>query len=62
MTVYLDNMRIVGKLGRVPDDSVNQIVGVTHVAAMEIYPRAVNAPPAFQPLNGTCGVVLIWTK
>ena len=61
MTVYLDNMRIVGTLnGR--DDAVNGIVLPTSVAAMEIYPRAVNAPPQYQPMNGNCGVVLIWTK
>lgn len=58
MTVSLDNMLIVGKVGGGPDDSVSP----THVAAMEIYPRAINAPPAYQALNGTCGVVLIWTK
>jgi hypothetical protein len=61
MTVYLDNIRIVGKVGRA-DDFVNDIVAPSHVAAMEIYPRAIGAPPAYQPLNGTCGVVLIWTK
>ena len=61
MTVYLDNIRIVGKLGR-SDDFLNEVVMPTHVAAMEIYPRAVMAPPQYQPLNGTCGVVLIWTK
>ena len=61
MTVYLDNVRIVGRLnGR--DDYVNEMVAPTHVAAMEIYPRGVTAPPQYQPLNGTCGVVLIWTK
>jgi hypothetical protein len=61
MTVYLDNVRITGRLGG-RDDFVNELVAVTHVAAMEIYPRAVGAPPQYQPLNGTCGVVLIWTK
>lgn len=61
MTVYLDNIRIVGKLGR-SDDFLNEVVMPTHVAAMEIYPRAVMAPPQYQPLNGMCGVVLIWTK
>ncbi len=61
MTVYLDNIRIVGKLnGR--DDFVNEMVPPNHVAAMEIYPRSVTAPPQYQPLNGTCGVVLIWTR
>ena len=61
MTVYLDNIRIVGKLGR-GDDFLNEVVMPTHVAAMEIYPSAVMAPPQYQSLNGTCGVVLIWTK
>ena len=61
MTVYLDNIRIVGKVGRA-DDFVNEMVAPNHVAAMEIYPRAINAPPAYQMMNGTCGVVLIWTK
>lgn len=61
MTVYLDNIRIVGKVGRV-DDFVNDLVAPSHVAAMEIYPRAINAPPAYQAMAGTCGVVLIWTK
>jgi len=61
MTVYLDRVRIVGKLLGV-DDFVNELVPTNHVAGMEIYPRAVGAPPEYQPLNGTCGVVLIWTK
>lgn len=61
MTVYLDNIRIVGRLnGR--DDWVNLLVNVSHVAAMEIYPRAVSAPPQYQSLNGGCGIVLLWTK
>lgn len=61
MTVYLDNIRIVGGLnGRV--SAVNELALPTSVAAVEVYPRAVNAPPQYQPLNGNCGVVLIWTK
>jgi hypothetical protein len=61
MTVYLDGVRIVGRLG-VTDDLVNEMVVPTHVAGMEIYPRATVAPPQYQSLNGLCGVVLIWTK
>jgi hypothetical protein len=61
MTVYLDNIRIVGGLnGQV--SAVNELALPTSVAAVEVYPRAVNAPPQYQPLNGNCGVVLIWTK
>jgi hypothetical protein len=62
MTVYLDRVRIVGKLGNTPDDFVNELVLPTTVAGMEIYPRGVGSPPEYQPANGSCGVVLIWTK
>lgn len=62
MTVYLDRIRIVGKPGNAPDDFVNELVLPNHIAAMEIYPRGVGAPPEFQPMNGNCGVVLIWSK
>ncbi|HEX6316680.1 MAG TPA: hypothetical protein VFZ73_17535, partial [Gemmatimonadaceae bacterium] len=62
MTVYLDRIRVVGKPGNALDDYVNELVVPTHVAAMEIYPRGVGAPPEYQPMNGSCGVVLIWTK
>jgi len=59
MTVYLDNIRIVGRLtGR--DDFVNQLALPNHIAAMEVYPRGLGAPPQYR--SGTCGVVLIWTK
>jgi hypothetical protein len=62
MTVYLDRVRIVGKLGNMPDDYVNELIQPTDIAAMEVYPRAVGAPPQYQAMNGTCGVVLIWSK
>jgi hypothetical protein len=62
MTVYLDRVRIVGKPGNAPDDLVNELVVPTQVAAMEIYPRGVGAPPEYQSANGSCGVVLIWSK
>jgi hypothetical protein len=62
MTVYLDRVRIVGRVGGNPDDFVNEMVVPSSVAAMEVYPRGTGAPPEFQPMNGSCGVVLIWTK
>jgi hypothetical protein len=62
MTVYLDRVRIVGRAGASADDFVNEMVVPSSVAAMEIYPRGVGAPSEFQPMNGSCGVVLIWTK
>jgi len=62
MTVYLDRVRIVGRVAGRLDDFVNEIVVPSSVAAMEVYPRGTGAPPEFQPMNGSCGVVLIWTK
>jgi hypothetical protein len=41
---------------------VEEAAPPTEVAGIEIYPRAVNAPPGFQRLAGSCGIVLIWTK
>jgi hypothetical protein len=62
MTVYLDRVRIVGRVGGRLDDFVNEMVVPSSVAAMEVYPRGTGAPPEFQPMNGSCGVVLIWTR
>ena len=62
MTVYLDRVRIVGRVGGRTDDFVNEMVVPSSVAAMEVYPRGTGAPPEFQSMNGSCGVVLIWTK
>jgi len=61
MTVYLDRVRIVGRLGGV-DDRINELIEPGTIAAMEMYPRAVGAPPEFQALNGSCGVVVLWSK
>jgi hypothetical protein len=66
MTVYLDRIRLQppgGALGRenpLPVD-VNEVVSLRDVAGIEIYSRA-NTPFEFAMLNGTCGVVVIWTK
>lgn len=61
MTVYLDGVRVVGKL-EIQDDFINELINPYDVAAMEVYPRPGGAPPQYQSLNGLCGVVLIWTK
>jgi hypothetical protein len=62
MTVYLDDIRILPTLGGHRPGVINDVVPPNHVAAIEIYPRPVSAPPRYQSLNGTCGVVVIWTK
>lgn len=61
MTVYLDRVRVAGRLGGT-DDLINELIDPSTIAAMEMYPRAVGAPPEYQAHNGTCGVILLWSK
>jgi hypothetical protein len=68
MEIYLDGARFY--TSRWPPDPrsryhyqyVNDEISITTVAAIEVYPKAVGAPPRYQSLNGNCGVILIWTK
>jgi hypothetical protein len=54
--------RLGGSEQRIERDlMLDHIVDPASIAAIEIYPRAVGAPPQFQVLNGTCGVIVIWT-
>lgn len=67
LTVYLDGARLKldddtnrGKV--LPGDSFDGVIGVTSIAGIEIYPRGTRAPARFQLLNGTCGIIAVWTK
>ena len=64
LTVYLDRVRIQPTMvGLTPkDEEINTLVQPHTVAGIEVYPRAVGAPPEFQPVGPTCGVVVIWSK
>ena len=63
MTVYLDGRRLNSiRGGSNSPGMVDEIVIPTHVAGMEVYTSPLRAPPEYQSLNGTCGVVLIWTR
>jgi hypothetical protein len=64
MTVYMDRMRIqpTTRGGRRVDEQVNLLALPTHIAGIEVYPRSLGAPPEYRPVEGTCGVVLVWTK
>jgi hypothetical protein len=67
MEVYLDGNRLKNISGHRDqlDEShmfLDDIVNLTSIAGIEVYPRSVQAPPKYQSLNGLCGVVLIWTK
>jgi Carboxypeptidase regulatory-like domain len=41
---------------------LDDFVHPSELAGIEIYQRAVQAPPQYQTMNGNCGVVLVWTK
>lgn len=40
----------------------DQNVDAASLAGIEVYTRGTRAPPAYQGLNGSCAVILIWTK
>lgn len=67
MTVYFDGRRL--NTLRVLDPThipyaygLDQVAQTNHVAGIEVYSTANRAPPEYQMLNGTCGVILIWTQ
>lgn len=65
-TVFLDGQRLnnladaSGNAGAAPP--VDELIPVSSVSAVEVYPRGALAPPKYQALGGTCAIVLIWTK
>ncbi len=61
MTVYLDGIRVISSVGA-QYQSLDDLVTSTSVAGVEVYARPGEVPPQYQHLNGTCGVVLVWTK
>ena len=64
-TVYLNGARIGPKLttrASIDPVRIDALVEPSATAGIEVYPRATSAPPHFQMLNGTCGVVAFWTK
>ena len=67
MTVYIDGVRFhsLSELKNMRDKNhifINDLVMPGSVAGIEVYPRSVTSPPKYQSLNGTCGVLLIWTR
>jgi hypothetical protein len=73
-TVFIDGVRaleggdVIGKdpnTGRPMREqgvAVNDLVSPASIAGIEVYRNGLDAPPQFQATNGTCAVVLIWTK
>lgn len=65
-TVFLDGQRLnslaaaSGNASAAPP--VDELIPVSSVSAVEVYPRGALAPPKYQAFGGTCAIVLIWTK
>ena len=65
-TVYLDGTRL-NRLGVAANDpsgapAIDELIPVSSVSGIEVYPRGSSAPPKYQALSGTCAIVVIWTK
>jgi hypothetical protein len=59
MTMYLDGQRLKTDFEHGEPDL---LISPSSVAAIELYPRGMMLPARFQALNGTCGVIAVWTK
>jgi hypothetical protein len=65
-TIYLDGQRLnrlasaAGDINQAP--ALDELVGITSVSGIEVYPRGQSAPAKYQGLSGTCAIVVIWTK
>jgi hypothetical protein len=62
------NTRTRSRGGTVPQSSTPGLVNLddlllpSAIAGIEYYPSGSSAPQQYRPVNGNCGVVLIWTK
>jgi hypothetical protein len=66
-TVYLDGHRLnrlgdPAAAGPSSAPAIDELITVTSVSGIEVYPRGSSAPPRYQSLAGTCAIVVIWTK
>jgi len=66
-TIYVNGMRMNllnsrSKSEEARSSVFDDIVPVGDLAGIEVYTRGTRAPTEYQSLNGSCAVVLIWTK
>ncbi len=58
------NGRTVIPRGQVPDAEfvlIDNLVSVSEVAAIEVYPRGATIPPSLPAVDASCGLVAFWT-
>jgi hypothetical protein len=56
------NMLNLPKSSEAESAAFDEIVPTADLAGIELYTRGTHAPTNYQSLNGSCAVVLIWTK
>ncbi|HJU75114.1 MAG TPA: carboxypeptidase regulatory-like domain-containing protein [Gemmatimonadaceae bacterium] len=61
MTVYLDRSRLNSMSTRGYPVFIDDVVSGSAIAGIEVYASGVKPPAEFPPLEGTCGVLLVWT-
>src|ERR1051326_1727920 len=66
-TVYVNGVRLNLLTQKRAADEMRSVIfdGITEVgslAGIEVYSHGARTPPAYAALNGSCSVVLIWTK
>ena len=64
LTIYLDRVKISpvvdGSILR--DEQINTLITPTSLSGIEVYTRKATVPLEFSMVDGTCGVVLFWTR
>jgi hypothetical protein len=55
---YIDGVRFAYDLV----GGVDALLRPQDIHGIEVYKNVAGAPPEFQPMNSSCGVILIWTK
>ena len=56
--------RSIAPRGQTPDAQfvlIDNLVSVTEVAAIEVYPRGASIPPSLPSVDASCGLVVFWT-
>jgi hypothetical protein len=62
-TVFIDGTKIMEKFDNgAPGVAIDELLTPSEITGIEVYASGNAAPPAYQLLNGSCAVVLIWTK
>ncbi|MDX1395271.1 MAG: carboxypeptidase regulatory-like domain-containing protein [Gemmatimonadota bacterium] len=67
--VYIDGAKVIrsdweppGGTEGEPAHQIDQLIAVSSIAGMEIYPSTASTPAEFTGMTGQCGTIVIWSK